>query len=64
MPKGRPRTKTAIMTLRVAPEIKAAAQVAADNDRRSLTNLIEVLLVKHCKEHNLYPPEPMKEVRE
>lgn len=46
------------MTLRVDPEIKAAAEKAAAHDRRSLTNLVEVLLVDHCKALNLYPSTP------
>ena len=54
----RPRIKTATVTLRVDPEIKAAAERAAKHDRRSLTNLVEVLLVSHCKSLNLYPPPP------
>lgn len=64
MPRGRPRVKTAIMTLRVDPEIKAAAEIAAAQDRRSLTNLVEVLLVNHCKTLSLYPlPDSAKETR-
>jgi hypothetical protein len=37
------------MTLRVDPRIKAAAEHAADQDHRSLTSLIEVLIMNHCK---------------
>lgn len=54
MSRGRPKIKTAIMTLRVDPKIKAAAELAAARDRRSLTSLIEVLLVTHCEKLNLY----------
>jgi hypothetical protein len=62
MPRGRPKIKTATVTLRVDPEIKAAAEKAAAQDRRSLTNLVEVLLVAHCKELNLYPLQtPLKD---
>lgn len=46
------------MTLRVDPEIKAAAEMAAAQDRRSLTSLVEVLLVNHCKNLSLYPLTP------
>jgi hypothetical protein len=50
------------MTLRVDPEIKAAAEKAAAQDRRSLTSLVEVLLVNHCRNLNLYPiTSPPKE---
>jgi hypothetical protein len=58
MPRGRPKIKTATVTLRVDPEIKAAAEKAAAYDRRSLTNLVEVLLVNHCRSLNLYPLTP------
>ena len=55
MPRGRPKTKTAVMTLRVDPRIKAAAEVAAKRDHRSLTSLIEVLILNHCKTLNITP---------
>jgi hypothetical protein len=62
MPRGRPKIKTATVTLRVDPEIKAAAEKAAAQDHRSLTNLVEVLLVNHCRSLNLYPLTlPVKE---
>jgi hypothetical protein len=44
--------------LRVDPAVKAAAEQAAQLDRRSLTNLVEVLLIDHCKSLNLYPATP------
>ncbi|OGT58394.1 MAG: hypothetical protein A3E01_19380 [Gammaproteobacteria bacterium RIFCSPHIGHO2_12_FULL_63_22] len=49
MPRGRPKTKTTTMTLRVTPQLKAAAEIAADRDNRSLTGLIEVLILNYCK---------------
>jgi hypothetical protein len=48
MTKG-PKRKTATVTLRLEPELKAAAEIAADRDHRSLTNLIEVLILEHCR---------------
>lgn len=53
MPKGRPRTKTTTMTLRVTPQLKAAAEAAADRDNRSLTGLVEVLILNHCKSQEI-----------
>lgn len=53
MPKGRPKTKTTTVTLRVTPELKAAAELAADRDHRSLTGLIEVLIINYCKNQNI-----------
>ncbi|CAN4277503.1 hypothetical protein LJR125_003721 [Pseudoxanthomonas sp. LjRoot125] len=37
------------MTLRIEPAIKAAAEIAAERDRRSLTSLVEVLILNHCE---------------
>lgn len=51
----RARNKTATMTLRVDPRIKAAAERAAELDRRSVTSLIEVLILKHCEHLDLDP---------
>lgn len=45
----RPRRKTAIVSFRVEPEVKAAAERAAARERRSLTGLIEILILDHCK---------------
>lgn len=55
MPPGKPKTKTAVMTMRVAPQVKAAAEVAAERDHRSVTSLIEVLILNHCKTLNIDP---------
>ena len=49
MPRRRPKIKTAVMTLRVDPQIKAAAELAAERDHRSLTSWIEVLILNYCK---------------
>ncbi len=52
---GRPKTKTAVMTLRVDPRVKSAAEQAAEHDHRSLTSLVEVLIINHCKTININP---------
>ena len=61
MPKGRPKTKTAIVQLRVPPQLKAAAEVAAKRDHRSLTGFIEVLILHHCKNHDIPVTEATQE---
>lgn len=38
------RRKTATLNLRIAPELKAEAEAAAAEERRSLTSLVEKLL--------------------
>jgi hypothetical protein len=57
MPKGKPKLKTAVMTLRIEPQIKAVAELAAKQDRRSVTSLIEVLILAHAKKLGIEPPQ-------
>jgi predicted HicB family RNase H-like nuclease len=45
----RPKVKTATLTVRIDPRIKAAAEAAAAHEHRSLTNLLEILIVNHCR---------------
>lgn len=58
MPKGKPRRKTAVMTLRIEPRVKAIAELAAEHDRRSVTSLIEVLVLAHGKTLGIEPRQP------
>ena len=41
--------KTATLNLRIDPAIKEAVRIAALRDHRSVANLIELLIRKHCK---------------
>jgi hypothetical protein len=43
------RTKSATLNLRIEPALKAAAEKAAADDQRSLTSLIEKLLVEYLR---------------
>jgi hypothetical protein len=45
--------------MRIDPALKEAAEVAATDDHRSLTNLIESLLAKHLR--NRGQPAPDRE---
>lgn len=49
MSNRRPKLKTATMTIRLSPQVKAAAEAAARQDHRSIANLIEVLIMNHCQ---------------
>lgn len=49
------RQKTAQVNLRLKPELKAAAEEAARADNRSLTSLIETLLLSHLREKGFLP---------
>jgi hypothetical protein len=49
--------KTAQLNMRIEPELKEAAEKAAADDRRSLSSLIEILLIDHCKRRGLLTEE-------
>jgi len=56
MPPGKPKIKTALLTLRVDPVLKVAAEIAAKREHRSVTNLIEVLILRHCDQQGISVP--------
>lgn len=45
------------MNLRVDPAIKEAIREAAFRDKRSIANMIEVLIRRHCEEVGIPIPE-------
>jgi len=55
MPKGKPKLKTAVMSLRMEPYVKEVAELAARKDRRSVASLIEVLVLDHGKRLGIEP---------
>jgi hypothetical protein len=60
--------KTAALNIRIDPDIKEAIRVAADRERRSVANMVEILILKHCKEVGITIPEqqelPMDDISE
>jgi hypothetical protein len=52
-----PPKKTTTMNLRVDPAIKEAIREAAYRDNRSIANMIEVLIRRHCEEVGITIPE-------
>ena len=52
-----PPKKTSTLNLRIDPLLKEAAKVAAQREHRSIANLIEVLIRKHCEEVGIPVPE-------
>jgi hypothetical protein len=50
-PMARTRTKTATLTLRVDPKVKDLLAQAAQTDRRSLANMLEVMVIEYCRQH-------------
>ena len=52
-----PPKKDATLNLRIDPTIKEAVREAALRDHRSIANLIELLIRKHCEEVGIPIPE-------
>jgi hypothetical protein len=52
-----PPKKKATLNLRIDPYLKEAIRIAALRDNRSITNMIEVLIRKHCAEVGIPIPE-------
>ncbi len=44
------RTKISTLNLRINPAVKAAVRVAATREHRSVANMVEVLIRRHCDE--------------
>ncbi len=41
------------VTLRVPASIRELLRAAAEDDHRSMANMVEVLIIKHCKERGI-----------
>ena len=50
-------TKTATLNLRIDPGVKEAARIAALHEHRSVANLIELLIRRHCEAKGIAIPE-------
>ncbi len=52
-----PPKKTSTLNLRIDPALKEAARVAALQEHRSVANLIELLIRRHCEAAGIPIPE-------
>ena len=52
-----PAQKTTTLNLRVDPAIKEAVREAALRENRSIANMIEVLIRRHCEAEEIPIPE-------
>ena len=52
---ARTQTKTATLTLRVPPEVKDLLGAAAQADRRSLANMLKVIVIDYCERRGIRP---------
>ncbi len=43
-----PRTKVSTLNLRIDPDVKGAVRKAAAREHRSVANMVEVLIRRHC----------------
>jgi len=51
------RTKIATLNLRIAPGIKEAVREAALKEHRSVANMVEMLIRRHCNTAGIVIPE-------
>jgi hypothetical protein len=52
-----PPKKTATLNLRIDPILKEAAREAANKEHRSVANMIELLIRKHCESVGISIPD-------
>ncbi|MDO4636494.1 MAG: ribbon-helix-helix protein, CopG family [Lautropia sp.] len=45
--------KTATLTFRIDPDLKEALRLAADQEHRSIANMVEVLIRDHCERRGI-----------
>lgn len=52
-----PKTKISTLNLRINPAIKEAVREAAAIEHRSVANMVEVLIRRHCDQEGIPIPE-------
>ena len=45
--------KTATLTLRIEPSVKEALRAAAQEEHRSIANMVEVMILDYCQRQGL-----------
>lgn len=48
--------KTATLTFRIDPSLKEALRIAADQEHRSVANMVEVLIRGYCEQRGIEIP--------
>ncbi|ONF43255.1 hypothetical protein BTO32_11255 [Marinobacter lutaoensis] len=51
-------TKTATLTFRIDPSLKEALRTAAQQEHRSIANMVEVLIRDYCERHGIAIESP------
>jgi len=52
-----PKTKISTLNLRIEPGVKEAVREAAAQEHRSVANMVEMLIRRHCTEAGIAIPE-------
>jgi hypothetical protein len=52
-----PTAKTDTLTARIDPALKQAVRIAAALERRSLSNMLEVMICAYCRQQGLAIPD-------
>lgn len=52
-----PPLKSAALNIRIDPNLKEALRIAAKRDHRSIANLVEKLIIRHCESVGITIPE-------
>jgi hypothetical protein len=50
-------TRTAVLNLRIDPGLKEALRIASVRDHRSISNMVEWLIRRHCEQAGISIPE-------
>jgi len=51
------KIKTATLNLRIDPRVKEGIRIAANRDHRSVANMVEILIRRHCADTGVRIPE-------
>ena len=51
------KNKTSSLNVRISPSLKEALRIAAIRDHRSISNLLEKMIINHCNYNGITIPE-------
>ena len=57
-----PKIKISTLNLRIEPGIKEAVREAAAREHRSVANMVEMLIRRHCTETGIAIPEQIRPI--
>jgi len=55
------KTKVSTLNLRIEPGLKEAVKEAASREHRSVANMVEMLIRRHCDQRGISIPEHLSE---